>query len=198
MATGSARRDPATGGRRRAPLVAKRSGSAADTNGRGASGRGASGGPRASRAPAGKGIQAPAPPPSRPPGLDDTDGAWLSPRQAADAAGVSMAAIRRWRKAGTIADRAKPDAPGQIEVFLAADRHRSTNGPSPAPDSRADGLATPLLPHSELGVLVPLEIHQRSLAELILRLTDTTERAVRAEAEVKFLRQRLAQLGEPD
>lgn len=192
MSTGSARKDRATGGRRRTPLVAQRSGSAPRT-----SDGGANGGRRASRAPAGKGIQAPAPLPSSPPGLDDTDGTWLSPRQAADAAGVSMAAIRRWRKAGTIADRAKPGAPGQIEVFLAADRHKSTNGPSPAPSPSSDGPLAPHLPYSELGVLVPLEVHQRSLAELILRLTDTTERAVRAETEVKFLRQRLAQLGEP-
>ena len=132
---------------------------------------------------------APAPPvfPPRPPepaGLRDSDGSWMSPRQAADAAGVPLSTVRKWRKSGTIAERRNPGS--GVEVFLTSN-HGDPERPGAVP--------TPSPPTSELGVLVPLEVYQRSLAELILRLTDTTERAVRAEAEVEHLRQRLAELG---
>ncbi|MGI8983130.1 MAG: hypothetical protein ACR2HM_01130 [Acidimicrobiales bacterium] len=105
----------------------------------------------------------------------------MSSRQAAEAAGVSIDVVRQWRRAGTIAERGKG---GGLQVFLTAD-HRVPPAPRTAGNSA---------PHSELGVLVPLEVHQRSLAELILRLTDTTERAVRAETELEFLRERLSEL----
>ena len=113
--------------------------------------------------------------------LGDEDGAWLSQQDAAQEAGVTVDTIRRWREAGTIAERRAPDNPRRVEVFLPADRH-------------SDGQHAPTgtqPPHSELGILVPLEVHQRSLAELILRLTETTERAVRAETELRLLRQQL-------
>ncbi|MDP9418599.1 MAG: hypothetical protein M3P53_00270 [Actinomycetota bacterium] len=123
------------------------------------------------------------PRPPDPPGLSDSDGSWMSPREAAEAAGVPQSTVRKWRKAGTIAERKQPG--GGLQVFLTSDRRAAdTAGVAP----------TPTQPTSELGVLVPLEVYQRSLAELILRLTDTTERAVRAEAEVEQLRQRLAEL----
>ncbi|HSH23727.1 MAG TPA: hypothetical protein VK975_06680 [Acidimicrobiales bacterium] len=101
----------------------------------------------------------------------------MSPREAADAAWVPASTVRRWRKAGTIAERTVPGR--GVQVFVTSDlaAHRDQDGTG--------------APTSELGVLVPLEVYQRSLAELILRLTDTTERAVRAEAEVEHLRQRL-------
>jgi hypothetical protein len=114
--------------------------------------------------------------------LNEDDGAWLSQRDAARQAGVTVDVIRRWRQAGTIAERQSPDQPRRVEVFLPGDRHELDGQQGPAGDE---------LPHSELGVLVPLEVHQRSLAELILRLTETTERAVRAETEVRFLREQL-------
>ena len=133
------------------------------------------------RAPRAAPVLPPRPP--DPPGLSDSDGSWMSPREAADAAGVPQSTVRKWRKAGTIAERKQPG--GGLQVFLTADRR--------APDSTAVA-PTPARPTSELGVLVPLEVYQQSLAELILRLTDTTERAVRAEAEVEQLRQRLAEL----
>lgn len=101
----------------------------------------------------------------------------MSPSEAADAAGVPASTVRRWRKAGTIAERKVPGS--GVQVFVTSDltaRH---------------GQSSTEAPTSELGVLVPLEVYQRSLAELILRLTDTTERAVRAEAEVEHLRQLL-------
>lgn len=113
----------------------------------------------------------------------------MTQRAAAEAVGVSAGAVRRWRKAGTIAERPAPDDPGTIEVFVTAERRRTAATPNAAPDSGANDA-----PHSEMGVLVPLEIHQRSLAELILRLTDTTERAVRAESRVEVLEAQLAQL----
>ena len=119
------------------------------------------------------------PPPPTPAGLRDDDGSWMSPREAAEAAGVPLSTVRRWRKAGTIAERKEPGL--GVQVFLPADRTARGDGAS----------ASTTTPTSELGVLVPLEVYQRSLAELILRLTDTTERAVRAEAEVEHLRQRL-------
>lgn len=124
---------------------------------------------------------APPPRPRPPPGLSPDDGEWMSSRRAAEVAGVSVDTVRDWRKAGTIAERGKGAG---LQVFLTAD-HRARA----APGTGADGA-----PHSELGVLVPLEVHQRSLAELILRLTDTTERAVRAETELEFLRERLSEL----
>ena len=161
MASNSARGGGEASGRRRAPLVARRPGDAKPA-------------PRPSTSPARP------PPPRDPPGLGDDDGAWMSSRQAAEAAGVSLDVVRQWRKAGTIAERGKGAG---LQVFLTADHRQSA----------APGAATGV-PHSELGVLVPLEIHQRSLAELILRLTDTTERAVRAETELEFLRERLAEL----
>lgn len=162
MASNSARGGGEAPGRRRAPLVARRPADAKPA-------------PRPSTSPA-----PPPSPPRDPPGLRDDDGAWMSSRQAAEAAGVSLDVVRQWRKAGTIAERGKG---ARLQVFLTAD-HRQAAAPS-----AANGV-----PHSELGVLVPLEIHQRSLAELILRLTDTTERAVRAETELEFLRERLAEL----
>lgn len=119
------------------------------------------------------------PPPPKPPGLDDADGAWMTPREAAEAAGVPVSTVRKWRKAGTIAERKQPGA--GVQVFLTSEQQAGAGDQAPA------------APSSELGVLVPLEVYQRSLAELILRLTDTTERAVRAEAEVEHLRQRLAE-----
>lgn len=173
---------PPTGERRRKPLVARRGSDVASRT-------------KVPEKPTPTRKTPPLPPPPKPPpGLSDADGTWMSPRQAADAAGVSMAAIRRWRKAGTIADRPAPDAPGRIEVFLAADRHKPAAARSSATGSPPDGSGARSVPHSELGVLVPLEIHQRSLAELILRLTDTTERAVRAETELQFLRKEIATL----
>lgn len=129
--------------------------------------------------------------PKRPPepaGLRDSDGQWFRLAEAAQAAGVSPATLRRWRKEGTIAERQSPDEPGTIEVFLAAD-----DGQAAAVDSSSAGGAKDNGVESESGVLVPLEIHQRSLAELILRLTDTTERAVRAEARVEMLEAQLAE-----
>ena len=153
--------------RRRAPLVASR------PSGRGDDGRRKGSGP----APASQFE----PPPRPPAGLDEDDGEWMTQRRAADAAGVSLEVIRRWRKEGTIAERRSPGG-GGLQVFLTPGHQ--------APDAAAE--TGP--PVSELGVLVPLEVHQRSLAELILRLTDTTERAVQAETEVRFLRERLAEL----
>ena len=102
----------------------------------------------------------------------------MSPREAADAADVPLSIVRKWRKAGTIAERKQPGV--GVQVFVTPD----LNGDAPPPTA----------PTSELGVLVPLEVYQRSLAELILRLTDTTERAVRAEAEVEHLRRRLGEV----
>lgn len=132
--------------------------------------------------------------PGRPPeapGLRDSDGEWMTVGEAAESAGVGLGTIRRWRKAGTIAERPAPGRAGTVEVFLTADHRRADTADGAAPPRPAtdDG------PRSELGVLVPLEIHQRSLAELILRLTDTTERAVRAEARVEMLEAELAALG---
>lgn len=166
----AARTGPPTGERRRAPLVARR------------------------RQPA-EGAEGPPPVPPLDPAaerrrteeaaeLSEEDGAWLNQHDAAREAGVTVDAIRRWREAGTIAERRAPDNARRVEVFLPADRHRLDGQHGPAADEP---------PHSELGVLVPLEVHQRSLAELILRLTETTERAVRAETEVRFLRQQLDQ-----
>jgi len=114
----------------------------------------------------------------------------MTQRAAAEAVGMSAGAIRRWRKAGTIAERPASHDPGTIEVFVTSERRRSAATQSTTPEG-GDGSDAP---HSELGVLVPLEIHQRSLAELILRLTDTTERAVRAEARVEMLEAQLAEL----
>lgn len=121
--------------------------------------------------------------------LSEEDGAWLSQRDAAREAGVTVEVIRRWRERGTIAERRAPDNPRRVEVFLPADR-RGLGGGRSATEKEP--------PQSELGILVPLEVHQRSLAELILRLTETTERAVRAETEVRFLREQLGeqQVGE--
>ena len=116
--------------------------------------------------------------------LSDEDGAWLSQQDAAREAGVTVDVIRRWREAGTIAERRAPDNARRVEVFLPADRYQADEQPGPTGSQP---------PHSELGVLVPLEVHQRSLAELILRLTETTERAVRAETELRFLRQQMDQ-----
>ncbi len=166
----AARTGGATGERRRAPLVARR------------------------RQPAdGGGGSSPIPPldpeevrrrTEAAAELSDEDGAWLSQQDAAQEAGVTVDTIRRWREAGTIAERRAPDNARRVEVFLPADRHHSDGQHAPTG-------AQP--PHSELGILVPLEVHQRSLAELILRLTETTERAVRAETELRFLRQQLDQ-----
>ena len=103
----------------------------------------------------------------------------MTHREAAAAAGVTLATVGTWRKAGTIAERKLPGS--GVQVFLTPDHA--------AP--RHDGAGEP--PRSELGVLVPLEVYQRSLAELILRLTDTTERAVRAEAELEHLRWQLGE-----
>lgn len=168
MVERSARSGPPTGGRRRAPLVARRQ-------------------------PAGRGERPPPVPPIDPAelrrrveeaaALSEEDGAWLSQHDAAREAGVSVDVIRRWRQAGTIAERRAPGNSRRVEVFLPADHHH-VDGQGP-PEGQP--------PHSELGVLVPLEVHQRSLAELILRLTETTERAVRAETEARFLRQQLEQ-----
>jgi transposase-like protein len=133
--------------------------------------------------------------PKRPPepaGLRDSDGQWLPLAEAAQAAGVSPATLRRWRKEGTIAERRSPDEPGTIEVFLATD-----DGQAATVDSSSAGGAKDNGDLPESGVLVPLEIHQRSLAELILRLTDTTERAVRAEARVEMLEAQLAERRPP-
>lgn len=160
------------GTRRRAPLVARRPGSASSGSGGGAS---------------------PAAPPKEPPGLSDSDGRWVSQAEAAREAGVTPATVRRWRKAGTIAERRSPADPATIEVFLSADRHRPVAAEGDVTAAGDHGSE----PQSELGVLVPLEIHQRSLAELILRLTDTTERAVRAEAKVEMLEAKLAELQGP-
>lgn len=127
--------------------------------------------------------------PGRPPeapGLRGSDGAWMTVGEAAEAAGVSPGTIRRWRKAGTIAERPAPGRGGTVEVFLTA-------GNKAVVATGATPTGVDAAPRSELGVLVPLEIHQRSLAELILRLTDTTERAVRAEARVEMLEAELAQ-----
>lgn len=166
----SARSGPANGERRRAPLVARR------------------------QPPTGRTGD---PPPIAPldpaevrrrreeaAALSEEDGAWLSQRDAARQAGVTVHVIRRWREAGTIAERRSPEEPRRVEVFLPDDRRQ--------PDGQQETTGNQP-PHSELGVLVPLEVHQRSLAELILRLTETTERAVRAETEVRFLREQLDQ-----
>lgn len=130
--------------------------------------------------------------PPEPAGLRDSDGQWFPLAEAAQAAGVSPATLRRWRKEGTIAERRSPDEAGTIEVFVAAD-----DGQAAAVDSSSAGGARDNGAESESGVLVPLEIHQRSLAELILRLTDTTERAVRAEARVEMLEAQLAEQRPP-
>lgn len=134
--------------------------------------------------------RAPLPPrPPEAPGLRATDGEWMTVGDAAESAGVSPGTVRRWRKAGTVAERPAPGRAGAVEVFVTAD-HRRGGVTSDAPASTEHGGG----PRSELGVLVPLEIHQRSLAELILRLTDTTERAVRAEARVERLEAEIAEL----
>lgn len=117
----------------------------------------------------------------------------MSQAEAARQAEVSVATIRRWRKAGTIAERPAPSDPGTIEVFLTADSRQ----PAAAEGAATAGGDHGSPPQSDLGVLVPLEIHQQSLAELILRLTDTTERAVRAEARVEMLEAKLAELQPP-
>lgn len=152
--------------RRRAPLAARR--------------------PASSPANASSATLAPRPP--VPPGLRDSDGQWLTLAEAAEAAGVTPATVRRWRKAETIAERRSPDDSSTIEVFLTADRDQAVVESNPSAGDRDDK------PRSDSGVLVPLEIHQRSLAELILRLTDTTERAVRAEARLEILEAQLAEL----
>ena len=171
MSESSERSGQTPGRRRRAPLVA--SARAVDPD-------------ATADAPTDQPERAPAPPfpppPPRPAGLHDDDGSWMSPRDAAEAAGVPLSTVRRWRKAGTIAERKQPGV--GVQVFLPDDRLANGDGGRPAGDAA---------PTSEVGVLVPLEVYQRSLAELILRLTDTTERAVRAEAEVEHLRQRLAE-----
>ena len=164
----AARTGAPTGERRRAPLVARR------------------------RSPADRGDGPPPIPPLDPEEvrrrteaaaeLSDEDGAWLSQQDAARQAGVTVDVIRRWREAGTIAERRAPDNARRVQVFLPADRHQADEQHGPTGSQP---------PHSELGVLVPLEVHQQSLAELILRLTETTERAVRAETELRFLRQQL-------
>lgn len=165
--TASSKRD-SDADRRRAPLQAR----------------------RAKPSPAGVVVAPPpAPRPTPPAGLEDADGQWMSQAAAAEAAGVGVTVVRKWRREGTIAERPSPQRSGSVEVFLASSRH-SPDGAATAPAS-SGGEAREVT--SELGVLVPLEVHQRSLAELILRLTDTTERAVRAEARVELLEARLAE-----
>ncbi len=156
----------------------------------------ANNGPQRPRRRAPLAARRPAPPPpnasalpKRPPepaGLRHSDGKWLTLAEAAEAAEVSPGTIRQWRKAGTIAERRSPDHAGTVEVFLTPDDGWAADDP-PAGAAGDDGV------RSESGVLVPLEIHQRSLAELILRLTDTTERAVRAEARVEILEAQLSE-----
>lgn len=113
----------------------------------------------------------------------------MTQQAAAEAAGVSVAVVRGWRKAGTVAERPSSERSGSVEVFLTPSHRRSGDDPADPPASNGR-----VPPESELGVLVPLEIHQRSLAELILRLTDTTERAVRAEARLEALEAEVASL----
>lgn len=113
----------------------------------------------------------------------------MTQQEAAEAAGVSVAVVRGWRRAATIAERPSSRRSGSVEVFLTPSHRRPADDAGGPPSGNG---STP--PESELGVLVPLEIHQRSLAELILRLTDTTERAVRAEARVEALEAEVAAL----
>jgi hypothetical protein len=109
---------------------------------------------------------------------------WLPQRVAAERVGVSVSAVRKWRGLGVVAERHRPD--GQVEVRLADVEARaaqtmpgrSAPNPSPPTASPAPG-----------GALVPIE----ALSDLFSRIADAEGRAARAEAELAFLRERIAE-----
>lgn len=111
---------------------------------------------------------------------------WLTQREAADQAGVSVAAIRKWRRLGVVADRHRGGPQAVVEVRLAdvlARKAETMGSPSPHPQAVVE------VPPPPGGALVPIE----ALSELFSRIADAEGRAARAEAELAFLKERLAE-----
>ncbi len=113
-------------------------------------------------------------------------------REGAEGAGVSVAAIRKWYRAGLVASRMEPGPYGpQRMVDIDELLERAT--------ARRD---RPASPQQTAGVFVPSESwtgmldQLGNLYELAKSLSEVRERAAKAEAEGEFLRSRAAELEE--
>jgi len=111
---------------------------------------------------------------------------WVTLREAAEDAGVSVATLRKWYRAESIPSRmeAGPYGPQRV-VPLAAVRQRAERAPAPSRGSEGRQSGTS---HPPGTTLIPLA----DLAPLFDRLANAEGRAARAEAEAQFLREQLA------
>jgi hypothetical protein len=116
---------------------------------------------------------------------------WVTLKEASGAAGVSVATLRKWYRAGSIPNRLEdgPYGPQQM-VPLAAVLERASSAPAPSGGSQRPQTA----PDQPVGVLIPMS----DLAPLFQQLAEAQGQAAHYRAEAEFLRERLALLRVPD
>ena len=126
---------------------------------------------------------------------------WVTLREAAREAGVSVSTLRNWYRKGLIESRAAEGSNGpqkmvrRLEVLERANkggsRPRGAGDPPPeqVPGPGPNGAAPRRAPGR--GDLVAVT---RALPELIRELADARERAGRAEAKAEFLAEQIAEL----
>jgi DNA-binding transcriptional MerR regulator len=125
----------------------------------------------------------------------DSGESWVTLKEAAETADVSVSALRKWYRQDAIASRLEPGPHGEQrvvrlqEVMDRATRRR----PRPTPAAVAP-------PDPGGGVLVPREAWQQTLEQLGhlheagQQLAEARERAGKAETTSEFLRERVGQL----
>ena len=129
----------------------------------------------------------------------DSGESWVTLREAAETAGVSVSALRKWYRQEAIASRLEPGPHGEQRVVrLQEVLDRATRTQSrPTPTARE-----PPDPSGSKGVLVPREAWQQTLEQLGhlheagQQLAEARERAGKAETATEFLRERVHELRE--
>jgi hypothetical protein len=121
---------------------------------------------------------------------------WLLQADAAAAAGCSVSAIRKWRRAGVVAHRTRVTQGGlrRVEVALEAVIHRMAESmptaraqPPPA-YSHGVGSGIPSIPAAEI------ELFLQHISEAEKRAAHAEARVQASEAMLQFLRDRVADL----
>ena len=122
---------------------------------------------------------------------------WVTLREASEAAGVSVSALRKAYREERIDSRLEPGPHGEqriVELGQVLERMGRGRAPQPAAVRAAEVTAPPGT------MLVPQEAWERVLSQLGhlhdagQQLAEARERAAKAETEAAFLRERLAEL----
>lgn len=130
----------------------------------------------------------------------DTDEEWVTLREASEAAGVSVSALRKAFRSGRLASRLERGPYGDERHVELGEVRAVMGRPRTDPRTTSADVSSPVLsgdylpvPRSEwAAVMAQLgNLHQAGQD-----LAEARERAARAETEAAFLRERLAELRE--